>query len=82
MPGFELSNSYAYFAPAATSRAIIRAINAVVSQSMNSPDTLKALTAEGAEVAAPATPEEFKAKFDRDYAELEKLIKAANIQLK
>lgn len=82
VPGFELTNSYAYFAPAGTPRAIVRAINAIVSQGMNSPDTLKALAAEGSEVAAPATPEEFKAKFDRDYAGLEKLIKAANIQLK
>ena len=81
VPGFELSNSYAYFAPAGTPRGIIRAINAVVTQGMNSPDTLKALAADGSEVATPASPEEFKAKFDREYAELEKLVKAANIQL-
>lgn len=82
VPGFELSNSYAYFAPAGTPLNIVRAINAVVSQGMNSPDTLKVLAAEGAEVAAPATPQEFKAKFERDYMELEKLIKAMNIELK
>lgn len=81
LPGFELSNSYHYFAPAGTSPAIVRAINAVVSQGMNSPETLKALAADGAEVAAPATPEAFKAKFDREYAELEKLIRTANIKL-
>ena len=82
VPGFELSNSYAYFAPAGTSRAIIRAINAVVTEGMNSPETLKALAAEGSEVVASATPEEFKAKFDREYAELEKVIRAANIKIK
>ena len=80
VPGFELSNSYAYFAPAGTPRAIISAINAVVSQGMNSPETMKVLAAEGSEVAAPAAPEEFKAKFERDYAELEKLIKVSNIK--
>lgn len=42
---------------------------------------LKALVADGSEVAPPTTPEEFRAKFERDYAELEKLIKAANIKL-
>jgi len=82
LPGFELTNSYAYFAPAGTSRAIVGAINAVVTQGMNSPETLKALAADGSEVVAPATPEQFKAKFDREYTELDKLIKAVGIQLK
>ena len=81
VPGFELSNSYAYFAPAGTPRGIVRAINGVVVKGMNSPATLKALAADGSEVVAPATPEEFKAKFDREYRELEKLVKAANIKL-
>jgi tripartite-type tricarboxylate transporter receptor subunit TctC len=81
VPGFELSNSYAYFAPAGTPRGIIRAINAIVSQGMNSPETVRLLTADGSEPIAPATPEEFKARFERDYAELEKLIKAADIKI-
>ena len=82
VPGFELTNSYAYFAPARTSPAIVRAINAVVTQGMNSPETLKALAADGSEVVPPATPEQFKAKFDREYAELDKLIRTVGIQLK
>jgi tripartite-type tricarboxylate transporter receptor subunit TctC len=81
VPGFELSNSYAYFAPAGTPRGIVRAINAVVSQGMNSPDTVRLLTADGSEPIPQATPEEFKARFDRAYAELEKLIRAANIRI-
>ncbi|MGQ0750933.1 MAG: tripartite tricarboxylate transporter substrate-binding protein [Betaproteobacteria bacterium] len=79
VPGFELSNSYAYFAPAATPRGIISAINAVVSEGMNTPATVKALAADGSEVVPAARPEEFKAKFDREYAELEKLVKAMKI---
>jgi len=81
VPGFELSNSYAYFAPAGTPRGIVRAINAVVVQGMNTPETLKALAADGSEVVPAATPEEFKAKFDREFRELEKLVKTANIKL-
>ena len=81
VPGFELSNSYAYFAPAGTPWGIVRAINAVVSQGMNSPDTLRLLNADGSEPIPPATPAEFKARFERDYAELEKLIKAADIRI-
>jgi tripartite-type tricarboxylate transporter receptor subunit TctC len=81
VPGFELSNSYAYFAPAGTPQGIIRAINAVVSQGMNSPDTVRLLNADGSEPIPPSTPEQFKARFERDYAGLEKLIKAADIRI-
>ena len=80
VPGFRLHNTYGYLAPAGTPRTIVRALAAVISQGMNAPETVKALAAEGSEVVAPATPEEFKAKFDREYAELEKLIKAINIK--
>jgi tripartite-type tricarboxylate transporter receptor subunit TctC len=82
VPGFELTNSYAYFAPAGTSFAIVRAINTVVTQGMNSPEMLKALAADGSEVVPPATPEQFKTKFDRGYAELDNLIRKVGIQLK
>ena len=81
VPGFELSNSYAYFAPAGTPRGIVRAINAVVSQGMNSPETLRMLAADGSEPFPPSTSDEFKARFERDYADLEKLIKAADIKI-
>ena len=75
------TNTYGYYAPAATPRAIIRAINAVVSQGMNAPETVKALAVDGNEVVAPMTPEEVKAKFEREYAALEKLIRTLNITL-
>jgi len=39
------------------------------------------LTADGSEPIPPATPEEFKARFELGYAELEKLIKAADIKI-
>lgn len=81
VPGFELSNSYNYFAPAGTPLAIVRAINTVVSQGMNSPDTLKVLAADGSDVATPMTPEEFRARFEKNYADLEHLIKVSNIKV-
>ena len=81
VPGFELSNSYAYFAPAGTSMAIVRAINAVVGQGMNAPDTVKHLAADGSEAIPPTTPEEFKSKFAREYTALEKVVKAADIRI-
>ncbi len=47
---------------------------------MNSPNTLRQLAADGSEPAPPSTPEAFKAKFEKEYADLEKLIRAANIK--
>jgi len=81
VPGFELSNSYAYYAPAGTPRGIVREINAIVSRGMNSPETVRLLAADGSEPIPAATPAEFKARFDRNYAELERLVAAANIRI-
>lgn len=81
VPGFEMHNTYGYFAPAGTSRAIVRAINAVVTQGMNTPETAKMLALDGNEIVPAMTHEELKAKFDRDYADLEKLIRAMNITI-
>ena len=81
VPGFSLTNSYGYYAPAGTSMAIVRAMAATIAQGMNSPDTVKHLAADGSEPYPPATPEEFKSKFAREYAELEKLVRAANIKI-
>ena len=81
VPGFELANSYAYFAPAGTPPGIVREINAIVGQDLNSPATVRLLAADGSEPLPPSTPETFKAKFNREYAELEKLIRSANIKI-
>jgi len=81
VPGFELTNSYGYYAPAGTSMNIVRAMAAAVAQGMNSPDTVKLLAADGSEPYPPTTPDAFKAKFAREYAELEKLVKTANIKV-
>jgi tripartite-type tricarboxylate transporter receptor subunit TctC len=82
LPGFELTNSYGFFAPAGTPTPIIAKINAAVIQVMNLPETRKVLAADGAEAAPPARPEEFKDKFARDYAELEQTISAAKLSLR
>jgi len=81
VPGFQVRNTYGYLAPAGTPHGIVRALAAVISQGMNTPETVKALAADGSEVVAPATPEEFKTKFNSEYATLEKLIKAINIKI-
>jgi tripartite-type tricarboxylate transporter receptor subunit TctC len=80
VPGFELTNSYGYYAPAGTPRAITRTISQIVGQGMNTPETIKMLAADGSEPVPPSTPEEFKARFEKEYRELERIVKAANIK--
>jgi tripartite-type tricarboxylate transporter receptor subunit TctC len=79
--GFDWGNSYSLFAPAGTPMRIVHAINAVVRQGVNTPETVKALAADGSEPAPPMTPEEFKIKFNTDYARLDKLIKSINLRI-
>ena len=81
VPGFQVHNTYGYLAPAGTPRGIVRALADVISRGMNAPETVKALAADGSEVVAPATPEEFKAKFHSEYATMEKLIKSIDIKI-
>ena len=81
VPGYQLHNTYGYVAPAGTPMNIVRAIANAVSQGMNAPDTVKMIAAEGSDVVAPATPEEFRTKFEREYAELEKEIQMYKIKL-
>jgi tripartite-type tricarboxylate transporter receptor subunit TctC len=78
---FELSNTYGYYAPAGTPRGIVRAINAVVSEGMNAPANVKLLAADGNEVVAAMSPDEVKAKFDREYTATETVIRKLNIKL-
>lgn len=79
--GFDWGNAYSLLAPAGTPARIVRAINLVVREGVNTPDTVKTLAVEGSEPAVPATPEEFKTKFNADYARLEKLIKTINVRI-
>jgi tripartite-type tricarboxylate transporter receptor subunit TctC len=80
-PGFKIVNSYNLFAPAGTPRAIILAINRVVIEGMNAPQMVKKLAAEGSEPGERMTPDEFKAQFAREYAEVEKQVRQSNLKL-
>ena len=82
LPGYELTNSYGFFAPAGTPMPIVLKINQTVIEAMHAPETRKVLAGDGADAAPPATPQEFKDKFARDYAVLQKTVAAAKITLK
>jgi tripartite-type tricarboxylate transporter receptor subunit TctC len=80
VPGFELYNSYSYYAPAGTPRGIVSAINSIIAQGMNTPEMAKYLAVDGSEAVPPATPEAFRARVDREYAEMEKVIRVSKIR--
>jgi tripartite-type tricarboxylate transporter receptor subunit TctC len=80
-PGFKIVNAYNLFAPAGTPRAIVHAINRVVTEGMNSPAMVQKLAAEGSEPGERMTAEEFKTQFLREYAEVEKQVRDSKIKL-
>ncbi len=71
LPGFEVVNQYALFAPAGTPPTIVAALNDVTSRGMNAPDIAKWLAADGSEPSAPATPAEFRNTLMKDYEKVE-----------
>jgi tripartite-type tricarboxylate transporter receptor subunit TctC len=80
-PGFKITNSYSFFAPAGTPRPIINAINRQVGEFMNAPQMSQKLAAEGSQAAERMTPEEFKTFFAREYAEVERQIKEIKVKI-
>jgi tripartite-type tricarboxylate transporter receptor subunit TctC len=80
-PGFKITNRYGLHAPAGTPRAIIAAINRVVSDGMHSPQMTQRLEADGSEPAERMTPQQLKATMAREYAEIEQQVRALNIKI-
>jgi len=80
-PGFKITNRYGLHAPAGTPRAIVAALNRVVSDGMHSPQMRQKLEIEGAQPAERMTPEQLKATIAREYAEVEQQVKRLNIKI-
>ena len=80
-PGFKITNRYNLYAPAGTPRAIVAAINRVVSDGMHSPQMMQRLEADGSQPAERMTPEQLKATVAREYAEIEQQVKQLNIKI-
>ena len=80
-PGFKITNRYGMWAPAGTPRAIVAAINRVVSDGMHSPQMQKRLEADGSEPADRLTPEELRASMKKEYAVFERQVKEMNFKV-
>ena len=81
VPGFEAVSSYSLYVPTGVPPAIIRRVNAALIQAMQSADTQKAVLAEGADMVPVLSPPELRVKLERDFVEMEKVIREAKIQL-
>jgi tripartite-type tricarboxylate transporter receptor subunit TctC len=76
--GFEVTQWYAFFAPAKTPKAIVDKLNAEVVAVMKDPDTFKRFAEQGAE-AETSTPEELGKFVEAEIAKWKKVISAAKI---
>jgi tripartite-type tricarboxylate transporter receptor subunit TctC len=81
VPGYELDNIYGLYAPAGVPPAIVAALNREIVRIMHMPDMRARITADGADPAAPNTPEEFKERFAAQIAMWEKFIKISGIKI-
>ena len=81
VPGFEMQNMYGVYAPAGVPPAIQLALGRDVGQIMNSPEVKEKVAADGAEVAPPGTPAEFKKRFAQEIDMWEKFIKTSGIKV-
>ena len=81
VPDYELDNIYGLYAPAGIPPAILAALNREVVRIMHMPDMRGRVTADGADPAAPNTPEEFKDRFAAQIAMWEKFIKTSGIKI-
>ena len=80
LPGFEWSNSYALFAPAAVPADIVAKLNREVGAIALLPEVQKKLAGDGVEPAAANTPSECRAIFEREFARLEKFFRTSGIK--
>ena len=80
LPGFEWSNSYALFAPAAVPDGIVAKLNREISLIALLPEVQKKLAADGVEPAASNTPAECRVMFEREFARLEKFFRTSGIK--
>jgi tripartite-type tricarboxylate transporter receptor subunit TctC len=81
VPGFELDNMYGLYAPAGIPAPILEALNREVGRIMHSPEVMKRVRADGAEVAPPNTAAEFKERFAKELEMWEEFIKKSGIKV-
>lgn len=80
LTGYDFTGWIGLMAPAGTPQPIVMAINRPVAQTLQSPDVMKVLTADGTD-AAPGTPEDMQAAIDSALSVATKLVKDLGLKL-
>ena len=78
-PGFEANNWYGMLTPAGVPREILVRLNAETRKTLQSPDVIERLTAQGYEIV-PSTPEKLREHMVMETEKWAKVIKAANVR--
>ena len=81
VPGFELDNMYGLYAPAGIPAPILNALNAEVGRIMHSPEVMKRVAADGAQIAPPNSPSQFRDRFLEEMEMWEKFIRTSGIKV-
>lgn len=82
VPGYSLRSWYGLMAPRGTPPGIVKMLNREVNAVMNSPAVKNRLAADGAEVAAPNTPEQFRAMIAEEIGKWEKIVRRLDMDKK
>ena len=80
VPGFDMGAWQGIVMPAKTNPAIVKKFNAEVLKALQSPEVLKQLEAQGAQVLG-SSPEEYKAYLDSEIKRFAKIVKDAGVTL-
>lgn len=78
--GYELGSWYGILVPNGTPASLIAHLNREVSETMNSPEMKEKLAADGAEAAAPNSPQQFRELIRGEIARWGKVIKALGLK--
>jgi tripartite-type tricarboxylate transporter receptor subunit TctC len=80
LTGFEVDQWYGIAAPVKVPRPIVTALHAGFTESLQLPDVVQRLTADGSTLVG-STPEQFGERIRTDIARWRKVVRAANIQM-
>jgi tripartite-type tricarboxylate transporter receptor subunit TctC len=80
LPGYELRSWYGMLAPNGTPAALVSLLNREIGVVMGSPDVKERLAMDGAEAAAPNTPEQFRKLIHAEIARWEGIIRKLDLR--
>lgn len=81
VPGYELSNTYGFYAPAGTPSAATALINRESNLVIRTPEFVSKLAADGVEAAPPNTAAEYRNTIEREYQKWDRFFKTPGLNM-